>query len=62
MSHFGEKNVLNHFRSLHTFRLSSVAYVGRILVSDAMVFYAVFQPLRNFVSEIKAFSEEMKTK
>lgn len=62
MCRFDEKNVLNNYRSPHIFRLSSVAYVGRILVSDAMVFYAVFQPLRNFVSEIKAFSEEMKTK
>ena len=42
MCHFGEKNVLNHCRSPHTFRLSSIAYVGRILVFDAMVFNAVF--------------------
>ena len=27
MCHFGEKNVLNHCRSPHAFRLSSIAYV-----------------------------------
>lgn len=64
MYRFGEKNVLNHCRSPHAFCLSSIAYVmlDEFLYLMQWFFNAVFQPLRNFASEIKAFSEEMKTK
>lgn len=62
MCRFGEKNVLNHCRSPHTFRYPLLLMLDEFLYLMQCFFNAVFQSLRNFASEIKAFSEEMKTK
>ena len=58
MCRFGEKNVLNHCRSPHAFRLSPIAYVmlDEYLYLMQWFFNAVFQPLRNFAAEIKAMT------